>query len=86
MGNRLAGKTALVTAAAQGIGRATAFAYAAGGAEVIATDDIGLGMRCNATCPRHHHDGVAGRPNSCDNFIEVSTNALKNDLEDDSVR
>jgi 2-keto-3-deoxy-L-fuconate dehydrogenase len=38
MGNRLAGKTALITAAAQGIGRASAEAYAAEGARVIATD------------------------------------------------
>ena len=38
MGNRLAGKTALVTAAAHGIGRATALAYAAEGAAVVATD------------------------------------------------
>jgi 2-keto-3-deoxy-L-fuconate dehydrogenase len=35
---RLAGKTAFVTAAAQGIGRATALAFAAEGATVIATD------------------------------------------------
>lgn len=34
----LAGKTAFVTAAAQGIGRATALAFAAAGARVIATD------------------------------------------------
>ena len=38
MAGRLAGKTALVTAAAQGIGRATAEAYLAEGAQVIATD------------------------------------------------
>ena len=36
--DRLAGKTAFVTAAAQGIGRATALAFAAEGARVIATD------------------------------------------------
>src|ERR1035437_8785761 len=35
---RLAGKTAFVTAAAQGIGRATALAFAAAGAQVYATD------------------------------------------------
>ncbi len=38
MGDSLAGKTALVTAAAQGIGRATALAFAAEGAQVTATD------------------------------------------------
>src|SRR5689334_21538312 len=35
---RLQGKTALVTAAAQGIGRVTALAFAREGATVIATD------------------------------------------------
>ena len=38
MGMRLKGRTALVTAAAQGIGRATALAFAAEGATVFATD------------------------------------------------
>jgi 2-keto-3-deoxy-L-fuconate dehydrogenase len=38
MAGRLAGKRAFVTAAAQGIGRATALAFAAEGASVIATD------------------------------------------------
>jgi 2-keto-3-deoxy-L-fuconate dehydrogenase len=38
MSQRLAGKTALVTAAGQGIGRATAEAFAREGASVIATD------------------------------------------------
>jgi 2-keto-3-deoxy-L-fuconate dehydrogenase len=38
MSGRLAGKKAVVTAAAAGIGRATALAFAAEGAEVVATD------------------------------------------------
>jgi 2-keto-3-deoxy-L-fuconate dehydrogenase len=38
MGSRLAGKTAFLTAAAQGIGRATALAFTREGAQVIATD------------------------------------------------
>jgi len=38
MAGRLAGKTAFVTAAGQGIGRATALAFAREGARVIATD------------------------------------------------
>lgn len=38
MTGRLSGKTALVTAAGQGIGRATSFAMAAEGARVFATD------------------------------------------------
>ncbi len=38
MANRLRGKKALVTAAGQGIGRATALAFAAEGASVVASD------------------------------------------------
>ncbi len=38
MGDRLKGKKALITAAAQGIGRASALAFAGEGATVIATD------------------------------------------------
>ena len=38
MADRLTGKRALVTAAAQGIGQATARAFAAEGAQVVATD------------------------------------------------
>ena len=59
--DRLTGKTAFVTAAAQGIGRATALAFAAEGAQVIATDlneaklaELGPGIdtrRLDATDP-----------------------------------
>ena len=38
MAGRLKGKSALITAAGQGIGRATALAMAAEGAHVLATD------------------------------------------------
>ena len=38
MGNRLKNKIAIVTAAGQGIGKATAIAFHNEGAEVIATD------------------------------------------------
>ena len=45
MGGRLSGKNALVTAAAAGIGRATALAFAAEGAHVIAIDIDEAGLR-----------------------------------------
>jgi 2-keto-3-deoxy-L-fuconate dehydrogenase len=38
MSARLVGKKALITAAGQGIGRATALAFAVEGAQVVATD------------------------------------------------
>ncbi len=44
MAPRLAGKTAFITAAGQGIGRATAIAYAQHGARVIATDIHGAAL------------------------------------------
>jgi 2-keto-3-deoxy-L-fuconate dehydrogenase len=57
MGSRLAGKTAFLTAAAQGIGRATALAFVREGAKVIATDvdDAGLAslaLECGCTTRR----------------------------------
>jgi 2-keto-3-deoxy-L-fuconate dehydrogenase len=49
--NRLQGKTALVTAAGQGIGRASALAMAAEGARVIATDINKKQLESLATVP-----------------------------------
>ena len=49
MSGRLAGKTALITAAAQGIGRATAIAFAGEGATVWATDINDDGLKSLAT-------------------------------------
>jgi 2-keto-3-deoxy-L-fuconate dehydrogenase len=52
MSGRLTGKTALLTAAGQGIGRATAEAFIREGAEVIATDlngDLLQGLECRTT-------------------------------------
>lgn len=49
--NRLSGKTALITAAAQGIGRATAIAFANEGANVIATDINEVGLADLARLP-----------------------------------
>ena len=51
MSGRLAGKRALVTAAAAGIGRATALAFAAEGAEVLATDIDERGLSALARAP-----------------------------------
>jgi 2-keto-3-deoxy-L-fuconate dehydrogenase len=64
MTGRLAGKRALVTAAGQGIGRATALAFADNGAQVIATDiDTGklaaLAAPAFTTRPLDARDGAA---------------------------
>lgn len=57
MSQRLAGKTAFLTAAAQGIGRATALAFVRAGARVIATDIdeaglAGLARECGCSVRR----------------------------------
>ena len=58
MAGRLAGKRALVTAAAQGIGRATALAFAAEGASVLATDiaEDKLALLADALIATRHLD------------------------------
>jgi len=55
MAGRLAGKRALLTAAAAGIGRATAEAFAAEGAEVVATD-VNLDGLAGLACDRRRLD------------------------------
>lgn len=56
MSGRLAGKKALLSAAAQGIGRASALAFAAEGAEVIATD-----INTGALAELGETDGISTR-------------------------
>jgi 2-keto-3-deoxy-L-fuconate dehydrogenase len=58
MAGRLSGKTALVTAAAQGIGRASAVAFAREGARVIATD---INLEKLAGLARESGEGVMTR-------------------------
>jgi len=60
MTRRLQGKTAFVTAAAQGIGRATALAFAAEGARVIATDvnEAGLASLAGPSIATHRLDAT----------------------------
>jgi 2-dehydro-3-deoxy-L-fuconate 4-dehydrogenase len=61
MAERLKGKKALVTAAGQGIGRATALAFAAEGAQVIATDiDASKLTDLPAAIVRHRLDVTDG--------------------------
>jgi 2-keto-3-deoxy-L-fuconate dehydrogenase len=56
MTNRLQGKTALVTAAGQGIGRATALAFMREGARVIATDINAEQLATLEGCDTHRLD------------------------------
>ena len=56
MNKRLAGKTALITAAGQGIGRATAELFASEGATVLATDINGDSLVGIAGCRTRHLD------------------------------
>ncbi|WOI52159.1 SDR family oxidoreductase [Parvularcula sp. LCG005] len=56
MSKRLAGKRALITAAAQGIGLATAERFAAEGAEVIATDVNAQGLSDHGFADAFHLD------------------------------
>ena len=65
MTDRLSGKTALVTAAAQGIGRACALAFAAEGANVLATDINAAKL-----------DELSGTPN----IVTTRLDVLDNDM------
>ncbi|MEO7151434.1 MAG: SDR family oxidoreductase, partial [Burkholderiaceae bacterium] len=63
MSHRLAGKTAFLTAAAHGIGRATALAFTREGARVIATDVDAAGLATLARecgCEVHRLDATDG--------------------------
>ena len=61
MAGRLAGKTALLTAAGQGIGRATAEAFLAEGARVIATD-LDAGKMAGLDAAERHALDVRSTP------------------------
>ncbi len=74
MSGRLTGKTALVTAAAQGIGRAVATEFAAQGAQVWATD---LNEQMLATLP----GGIRTRRLDVTNLIDIQ--AASSDLAPD---
>lgn len=60
MAGRLAGKRALITAAAQGIGRASAEAFIREGAHVIATDVNEEGLATLSGCDPHRLDVTDG--------------------------
>ena len=60
MSGRLEGKVALVTAAARGIGRATAARFVAEGARVIATDRDVAALDGLNGCERRAHRGAIG--------------------------
>ena len=72
MPGRLQGKTAFITAAAQGIGRATVLAYAAEGARVIATDvnEAGLASLAGPSVTVHRLDATDG-----DDVVRVAAQA-----------
>jgi len=61
MTGRLAGKTAVITAAGQGIGRASAALFAAEGARVIATDRLASVLDGLDNCDCHVLDATDGR-------------------------
>jgi NAD(P)-dependent dehydrogenase (short-subunit alcohol dehydrogenase family) len=64
MSNDVAGKVAFVTGAASGIGRATAIAFARGGANVVAAD---VAAEANAATARFvEQEGVRGLAVDCD--------------------
>ena len=72
MAGRLQGKTAFITAAAQGIGRATVLAYAAEGARVIATDvnEAGLASLAGPAITVHQMDAT-----DADDIVRVAAQA-----------
>jgi 2-keto-3-deoxy-L-fuconate dehydrogenase len=69
--NRLAGKTAVVTAAGQGIGRATAELFASEGATVLATD-INMDLLADIAGCRSRHLDVRDRSEIADAMSQAS--------------
>ena len=75
MGARLAGKTVFLTAAAAGIGRASALAFAAEGARVIATDVAEDGLADLAGAVRGEGGREAGAPGIETRRLDVTDRA-----------
>ena len=91
---RLAGKRAVVTAAGAGIGRATAQAFAAEGAEVIATDiDIGAleglagdGIRTRRLDATDAEVIAAAKAAHVDHFVRTLPDGYDTILDEETLR
>ena len=76
MADRLRGKSAVITGAAKGIGRATAVAFAAEGARIVATDVDAEGLetlRAELTAPGAEVATVVGDVSDPDDAQRMAT-------------